>query len=121
MKICFLVPDGVGLRNYLYSSLIDKFPEDAEILLLTVLPREVLDEVEKIHNRKFSYVAMTAYNEAFKGKLLKEAITYARLRYNTRKIMIIRSTGPRLFFCQRSLYKAAACIVGYSPSVTRVF
>jgi hypothetical protein len=114
MKICFLVPDGVGLRNYLYSSLIDKFPADAEILLLTVLPREVLDEVEKIHNRKFSYVAMTAYNEAFKGKLLKEAITYARLRYNTRKMrndtIMINWTRKHYSFARGLFYKAAACI-----------
>jgi hypothetical protein len=37
MKICFLVPDGVGLRNYLYSKLIDEFPDEVEIMLLTVL------------------------------------------------------------------------------------
>lgn len=86
MRICFLVPDGVGLRNYLYSSLIDRLPKDAELILLTVLPPEVVQEVQQVHQKEIRHVAMTTYREAFWGKLLKESITYARLRYNTRKV-----------------------------------
>jgi len=121
MKICFLVPDGVGLRNYLYSNLISEFPDEVEIMLLTVLPQEVVKEVEMIHNRNITYVPMTAYSESLKGKLLKEIITYARLRYNTRKvknatIMINWTRKKHKFFT--SLYYNLAAIIGFFFSLS---
>ncbi|WP_052345542.1 hypothetical protein [Alkaliflexus imshenetskii] len=84
MRICFLVPDGVGLRNYLYSSILDKFPEHAEIVLYTTLSEEIIEEVKKLHpKRNVVYKKMELYRESLMGKLLKEAITYARLRHYT--------------------------------------
>ncbi|MFT3739990.1 MAG: hypothetical protein QM786_14655 [Breznakibacter sp.] len=84
MRICLLVPDGTGLRNYLYSSFVDHFAEHDEVVLYTTLSDEILQELKKLHpDRTFTYQRMPIYGESFTGKLLKEAITYARLRYNT--------------------------------------
>ncbi|WP_062122320.1 hypothetical protein [Geofilum rubicundum] len=116
MKICFLVPDGVGLRNYLYSKLMDEFPDEVEIMLLTVLPQEVVKDVALSHRHKISHVAMTGYKESFKGKLLKEVITYARLRYNTRKVqndtIMINWTRKNFAFWTR-LFFAMAAFIGF--------
>ena len=84
MKICFLVPDGTGLRNYLFSKLLDKFDESDEIILMTVLPEKLIDEVQTLHHHKITYYPMSRYKDDFMCKLLKEMITYKRLRYNTK-------------------------------------
>lgn len=85
MKICLLVPDGTGLRNYLYSSFVDCFSKADEVVLYTTLSDEILEELKKLHpDRTFTYQRMPTYAESFVGKLLKESITYARLRYNTK-------------------------------------
>jgi len=86
MKICFWVPDGTGLRNYLFSKLLDKFDESDEIILLTVLPESIIDEVKKIHTQKIVYKQVEIYYESIWGKLIKEIITNARLRQYTRKV-----------------------------------
>ncbi|MDR2926896.1 MAG: hypothetical protein LBV41_01645 [Cytophagaceae bacterium] len=86
MKICFLVPDGMGLRNYMFSKLLNKFDVSDEITVMTILPEQIIDEVQNLHNRKITYRLMSRCSEAFTGKLLKETITYARLRYNTKKV-----------------------------------
>ncbi len=116
MKICFLVPDGVGLRNYLYSQLIDEFPDEVEIMLLTVLPQEVVKDVALAHRHKITHVPMSGYQESFKGKLLKEVITYARLRYNTRKVkndtIMINWTRKNFAFVTR-LFFAMAAFIGF--------
>lgn len=116
MKICFLVPDGIGLRNYLYSKLIDEFPADVEIMLLTVLPIEVVKDVTMVHRQKILHVPMTVYRESFKGKLLKEVITYARLKYNTRKVkndtIMINWTRKNFAFFTR-LFFAMAAFIGF--------
>ncbi len=83
MRICFLVPDGVGLRNYLFSKLIKSFKEGDEIILWTTLPLDVIKDVEDLHSFKVTHYKMATYKEGFKDKLLKEVITYARLKYNS--------------------------------------
>jgi hypothetical protein len=85
MRICFLVPDGTGLRNYLYSNVIDRLDDDDEVVLYTTLSVDILDELKKLHPHKnIVYHKMPLYTESFWGKLVKEAITYARLVVNTR-------------------------------------
>jgi hypothetical protein len=84
MKVCFLVPDGTGLRNYLYSHVIDHFSPNDEIIVWTTLSDEVVDQVANLHGRSVDYFPMDQFIEPFMCKLIKEAVTYARLRYNTR-------------------------------------
>ena len=83
MRVCFLVPDGTGLRNYLYSKIIDQFSPNDEIVVWTTLSEEIVDQVTNLHGRPIGYVKMDVVKESFLCKLLKESITYARLRFNT--------------------------------------
>lgn len=83
MKVCFLVPDGTGLRNYLYSHVIDHFSPNDEIVVWTALSEEVVGQVANLHGRSIDYLPMELFVEPFLCRLLKESVTYARLRYNT--------------------------------------
>ena len=84
MKICFILPDGTGLRNYLFSKLLGKFDISDEIVVMTVLPEKIIDEVQLLHNQKITYYPMFRYYESVRCKFLKEMITYNRLKHNTK-------------------------------------
>jgi hypothetical protein len=49
-KICFLIPDGVGIRNYLYSNVLKDLHEQGhEIHIWHSLDEEVITLAEKIN------------------------------------------------------------------------
>jgi len=83
MKILFLVPDGVGIRNYLYSSIIMDLNKDGhEVVIGHTISDEALVEVEKVHETKFLTLKLPMYLESIMEKFLRETICFARLQYN---------------------------------------
>ena len=58
--ILFLVPDGVGIKNYLYSDIITNLKNDAKITIWSTLPIEAFEDVKRIHNIEFDYKKIQA-------------------------------------------------------------
>lgn len=82
-KIILVVPDGTGIKNYLFSQIIPNLLEQrAEILICHSLSDNALDEVEKIHNCKLDKKPLPIYKETLYQKFLREGICYARLLFN---------------------------------------
>ena len=81
--ILFLVPDGVGIKNYLYSNIISHLKNDCEITIWSPLPRGAFDNVKELHNIDFGYKNITFSPENIKTRLYREAATYARLKHNS--------------------------------------
>lgn len=80
----FVVPDGTGIRNYLFSKIIPALEnENAEVLIYHALSNEAISEVEKLHNVKLIQKRILKYKERFKQKLFREVICYSRLIYNS--------------------------------------
>lgn len=80
-KICFLIPDGVGIRNYLYSDILNLLnTEGHEILVWHSLDTEVIDESEKVNGFRPQELAFQTFKEDGVTQLLRESTTYARLR-----------------------------------------
>ena len=80
-KILFIVPDGVGIRNYLYSDLISEL-NTSEITILSTLPKEAFYQI----NADFDYQKLTFEKEGFVTRLFRETATYARLCFNARTV-----------------------------------
>ncbi|NPA46090.1 MAG: hypothetical protein GXO24_02630, partial [Chlorobi bacterium] len=85
-KILFIIPDGVGIRNYLFSDLLHLLQErNWEIGFLHALSPQAIEEIKKVHPglnvREFSFYP---YNEGIVNKFLRESVSYARLIHNTR-------------------------------------
>ena len=53
--ILFIVPDGVGIKNFLYSDIIKILKSECEITIWSTLPLEAFKDVERIHKLKFNY------------------------------------------------------------------
>jgi len=86
MKIGFVIPDGVGIRNYLYSKLLKKlFDENVSINIMHKLNEKVINDIKEMHNIEFDTSNLYKYNEPILARFLRELICISRLKYN-RKI-----------------------------------
>ncbi|PWG04283.1 hypothetical protein [Polaribacter aquimarinus] len=83
--IVFVVPDGTGIKNYLFSNIIPiLIQKGKDVFIYHSLDENALNEVRKIHNIEFESKAIPTFKEPFKQKFLREAIAYARLNYNSK-------------------------------------
>lgn len=83
MKILFLVPDGVGIRNYLYSNLINELvAKGFEIQLYHKVSQAALEEIENTNkNILKKHIKLPNFKESFYLRLLRESSAYARLLF----------------------------------------
>lgn len=85
MKILFLVPDGVGIRNYLYSNILKELTKQGhDVIVWHALSENALHEVELLHGIKLYGEKLPYYKESIVEKFLRESISYARLLHNTK-------------------------------------
>lgn len=83
MKICFLIPDGVGIRNYLYSDLLKKLHQDGhQITIWHALNQQVVDLSATLNGFVPNQTSFSILTEDFLTQLLRESTTFARLRHN---------------------------------------
>lgn len=87
MKILFLVPDGVGVRNYLYSNIIaNLIAENVDVVIGSSLPKDAFIELESINDFELQYQKCDIYKENFISRILRESTTFARLLHNFNKV-----------------------------------
>ena len=83
-KILFFVPDGVGVRNYLYSDLLKYIHKEADIILWSPLKEEAFKDIRDIHDIQFEYHYKKLHLEQTKTRILRESVSFARLLHNSK-------------------------------------
>lgn len=87
MKILLIVPDGVAVRNYLYSSFIAELEKlGAEVMLYHQISQGAIDEVQVIQPNIKLIKQIPVFIESPKARLFRESAVYARLLRN-KKVM----------------------------------
>ena len=88
MKIVLLVPDGVAVRNYIYSNFIQELHQaNFEVVLYHQIPTPAIEEIKKIQGNLISkYLRIPDFKERFINRILRESIAYARLLQNSNKL-----------------------------------
>ncbi len=82
-KILLLFPDGVGIRNYLYSNVFNDPKQD--LVLFHNFDSETIAAIK--HYTHFDEeMTIPNYKESLKEKFLRELICLSRLRYNSSKV-----------------------------------
>ena len=82
-KVLLLFPDGVGVRNYLYSKVFQNAKED--LALFHNFDNDTIEVLKK--SVSFSEtIFIPEYKESVKEKYLRELICLARLYHNTEKV-----------------------------------
>ena len=85
MKICFLIPDGIGIRNYLYSDILELLIQQGhEIVIWHALDPEVITLTTSgngltINQREFTY-----FLDPPLIQVLRESSAFARLKHNSK-------------------------------------
>lgn len=79
-KIILLFPDGVGIRNYLYSDVFRTSNE--ELILFHNFDDETETEIKEL-TKVSSAIKIPKYNESVKEKFIRELICISRLQYNS--------------------------------------
>ncbi len=80
-KLLLIFPDGVGIRNYLYSNVFNS--SNCDLVLFHNFDSKSINEIKK-HTTFSEEITMPEYKESLKEKFLRELICLARLRNNTR-------------------------------------
>lgn len=84
-KICFLIPDGVGIRNYLYSDIIKTlYDQGHEVVIWHALSPKVVELSSSISGRLPEQKSFKGFGEDMIVQILRESSTYARLVHNSK-------------------------------------
>lgn len=83
LKVLFLIPDSFGVRNYLYSDLLDHLKESGKVVLWSSLPSNAFDELRNKVSIELEYKQFTFPKESWRGRFFRESATYARLIKNS--------------------------------------
>lgn len=78
MKIVLVVPDGVGIRNFLYTRFLDLLAGQAEVVAWHVLPRHVLTSQD---GRAVRFEPLPWVREGLAARVLRQAKIYAQLHW----------------------------------------
>lgn len=81
-KILLFFPDGVGIRNYLYSKVFHNAEED--LVLFHNFDTQTISELKK-HTNFSEEISIPEYKESLKEKFLRELICLTRLIYNSKE------------------------------------
>lgn len=77
-KIVLVVPDGVGIRNFLYTRFLDLLAAEAEVVAWHVLPEHVLATQE---GRAVRFEPLPYVREGLAARVLRQAKIYAQLHW----------------------------------------
>lgn len=82
-RVFLFVPDGVGVRNYLYADLISHLKATSTAGIFHSLPSFVIDEVQKVHGNSIEIHKLPPFTERKKERVLRDLATFARLMRNS--------------------------------------
>jgi hypothetical protein len=86
MKVCLLIPDGIGIRNYLYSDIIPLLQEsNVDVAVWHSLDPSVMKEAERLNPLvNFENYAFQFYKEDPLPRFLRDCVGYGRLKVNAK-------------------------------------
>jgi hypothetical protein len=86
-RIAFFIPDGVGIRNYLFSDVVKNIVESgSELVFITSISKKAIKEVEDIHKTNFDVIDIPKYTEGVMERFLRELENISRLRLFSHKL-----------------------------------
>lgn len=110
MKVVMVVPDGVGIRNFLYTRFLDLLSAEAEVVAWHVLPEQVLATQEE---RPVRFEPLPYVREGLAARLLRQAKMYSQLywRYEEDAVdVLLRYWQPSGSLLSRALLHSGRLI-----------
>jgi len=124
-KVGFLIPDGIGIRNYLFSPIIPHILEqNNKVIVLHNLPKHVIQKKAEDKLPNLNFLTAEVAPELIGERFIREATTYGRLKINS-----IRKSNPtilrnwkkhNLTWKQKLLYLAAAVVGSFFKTYKKI-
>jgi hypothetical protein len=87
MRILIIIPDGVGVRNYLFSNFISSFvKENNEVYIYHKLSNSAIKEIKKYKPEINNFKEIPGFIEKPKARILRESLAFARLLRNKKEL-----------------------------------
>jgi hypothetical protein len=117
MKYILLIPDGVGIRNFLCGSLIDLLLENGEVVIWHRLPPESIIPFQERWRGRLSWQQLPNFRESPLACITRQAKVYAQLYWHADHIMLKRLRN----FQQKSVRWQSKLIDRIARVLGRVF
>lgn len=112
--ICFIITDGIGLRNYLFSKLPSGIDHRFEVTVWSTLPPSAFSFWESIHQSKLNYERLELKKESRWCMFLRETSSYARLLFNSRLVnndtIKVNWRPKKTSFSKKVFYLISECL-----------
>lgn len=120
-KIVLLFPDGVGIRNYLYSKVFKGLENN--LVLFHNFDYETVSSISENTSISDSFI-IPVYNESIKEKFLRELICLSRLYFNADRVennsILAYWKWNQSSFSKKIFYKLIECIAPFSKDYSRI-
>lgn len=80
--LLLILPDGITLRNFIYSSFLDKAAEQFNVVVLHFVDAKVFEGLDAKTMRNLKLVPLRSYQERLLSKIFRYAKQWASLSYN---------------------------------------
>lgn len=87
MKAVLLIPDGVGVRNFVLGSFLDKLPPTAEAEIFHIIPEQLLPQVAPRTDGRVRWHALKPYRPNRAVLALQYSLGYAQMYWARTKSM----------------------------------
>lgn len=87
MKIILIIPDGVVVRNYLYSDFVNELIQRGfEIYVFHQIPKAAVAEIKSVTQdiKEFNFIPY--FTEPTSARIIREVVVYARILINKKKL-----------------------------------
>jgi hypothetical protein len=85
MKIIIIIPDGVVVRNYLYTNFVKELTQNGfEIYVFHQIPKPAVDEIKLATDTIKEFHFIPFFTEPALARTIREIVVYARLVYNSK-------------------------------------
>lgn len=115
-KIGILIPDGVGIRNYLFSNIISHILKQGnKVLVLHNLPEHVIQTNSEDKSGNVKFLPIDVAPELAVERFIREVTTYGRLKINSKhkaNPTILRNWKKQNTTGRQNLLYSAAAVVG---------
>lgn len=79
MRLALLVPDGMGLRNFLLTSVLDQLEAHDDAVVWHALPTAAADATAPVREGRVRAAPLPPYREGLASRVLRQAKIYAQL------------------------------------------
>lgn len=96
MKIVLIVPDGVAVRNYLYSNFVEELAKKGfEIYVFHQIPNAAINEIQAVTQSIKEFHFIPYFTEPAFARIIREATVYARIQINKK---LLKNKTIQLFW-----------------------